>query len=262
VGGSTPLALPTGSTVTLVSGQDYISLFYGQPIATLTIGGGNGAPSTNVDAPYPLNKSITVSAGQPFVISDCDTANLFRVDTTGTTSTLMHVLGGGNNAAPANITNWGSVDPQFGGNTYASGSVVMTLEMPTFFLGTEGGVTSLYRWDTKISSASGLAPMVPNVQQMRVVFGVDTGSAAGHLNQANAYMTGDAVTLGNLWRNVVSAQVHMVIRSDEAIGAGTTPVDYTWDAGNQTFVATTASDSYMRRVYVANVALRTRVPIM
>ncbi|CAG0995125.1 hypothetical protein BURK2_02624 [Burkholderiales bacterium] len=252
------LVLPGIAGVTPVPGTDFISVLYGQPVATLTIGTGNGQMLNHND-PYTLNRSITVSSGQPMVVADCDTATIFRADNNGSTSTLVHNLGGGNNVAPADIF---GADAMLSGNTYRGGAVMMWLEMPTFFVGQDtNGLRSLYRWDT--SNGGGVQPMIPNVEQMRVVFGVDAAGTAGHLNSANARMTGEAVTFSNLWQNVVSADVHLVLRSDDEAGANTIPRQYVWDSSNNLFVASgSATDHYVRQVYVVSAGLRSRLPIL
>ncbi len=255
--GPNPLVLPGGSGVTPALNTDYVSVMYGQPVATLDLGGMQ--QMTNFQQPYTLNRNINVSSGQPMAVADCNSMTIFRVDNAGDTNTLMHFIGGGNNLMPADVP---TMDPLMSGNVYKSGSIVMWLEMPTFFVGTDGsGTTSLYRWDS--SNGGGIQPMIPNVEQMRVVFGVDAGAAPGHLNAATAWMSGAQVSSLSLWGNVVSVTVHLVLRSDESGGAGTAHKNFAWDSARMVFVENTlASDQYLRQVYVINAALRTRVPIM
>jgi type IV pilus assembly protein PilW len=254
------LVLPGGSGISLSAANDYVSLLYGQPVATLSLPGGAFGVSTDVYAAYPLNTSINVLAGQPFMIADCDTAILFRADDAGPTSALLHhVIGGGNNILPSDIP---TADTTFGGNNYRSGAIVMSLEMPTFFVGTDGsGVSSLYRWDT--SNGGGVQPMIPNVEQMRVLYGVDTSHVAGHLEQVNNRVDAATVQASSWWGNVMSVEVHLVLRSDEEGGAGTVSTGYTWSSSDHRFVPGVApTDKYLRRVYVASATIRSRAPIM
>lgn len=256
-GGTFPLVLPSMSGITPVPGSDFVSVMYGQPVATLNLGGHQ--LMANFEQPYTLNRSINVSTGQPMAISDCSSMTVFRVDNTGNTNTLFHFIGGGNNVMPADVpTN----DPLLSGNVYKSGAILMWLEMPTFFVAVDGsGVTSLYRWDS--SNGGGIQPMIPNVEQMKVVFGVDTIAAPGHQLVANSWMAGENVTAGNLWGNVLSVAVHLVLRSDESGGAGTAHKNFAWDNARMVFVENTlASDQYLRQVYVINATMRTRAPIM
>ncbi len=252
------LTLPGASGITPVPGTDFISLMYGQPVATMSIGGGNGQ-ITSVGEPYPLNRAITVSPGQPMAISDCSTATIFRASNLGSTTLINHAPGDGNNALPLDIK---GTDPMLSGNIYRAGAIVQWLEMPTFFVAQDGsGLRSLYRWDT--TNGAGIQPMIPHVEDMRVVFGVDSSSASGHLQVADAWMNGGAVAAGNLWRNVISASVHLVLRSEDTAGAGPPPRNFAWSAANNAFVeAGTASDQYIRQVVVVNAALRTRAPIL
>ncbi len=251
------LALPSASGVTPVSGTDFITVMYGQPVATLDLGGYRQQASFG--APYTLNRKIWVSSGQPMVIADCSSATVFRVDNTGETLSLTHTIGGGNNVMPAQIA---GNHPLLSGNPYKSGSIVMWLEMPSFFVGTDvNGVRSLYRWDS--SNGGGIQPMVANVEQMRVVYGVDAAGAPGYLNVATAWMDGAAVASGGHWGRVVSVSVHLVLRSSDQGGFGVEPKDFTWDGTNLQFIpSTSVSDKYIRQVHVINAALRTRVPIM
>jgi hypothetical protein len=138
----------------------------------------------------------------------------------------------------------------------------MSLEMPTFFVGTDGsGVSSLYRWDT--SNGGGVQPMIPNVEQMRVLYGVDTSHVAGHLEQVNNRVDAATVQASSWWGNVMSVEVHLVLRSDEEGGAGTVSTGYTWSSSDHRFVPGVApTDKYLRRVYVASATIRSRAPIM
>lgn len=252
------LSLPLLSGITPVTGTDFFSVLYGQPVATLTVNGGNGMlPS--VWSNYTLNRSITVATGQPMAIADCETVTIFRVDNNGVTSSLQHLPAAGNNTQPTYIV---GTDQLLAGNAYSGGAIVMWLEMPTFFVAEDGsGLRSLYRWDSSVGG--GIQPMIPNVEQMRVVFGVDAASAPGHLNSADQWLTGQQVSDAGLWGNVVSASVHLVLRSDDQGGASTQPHQYAWDSGLNMFTPTVApSDRYIRQVHVINAALRNRVPIM
>ena len=250
------LSLPGTSGVTRVSGTDYIGVQYGQPAANLVVGGGPNA-SLDFAASYPMNHSLTVAAGQPMIIADCNSATMFRVDDTGTVSTLNHVIGGANNVVPPDIV--GS-DPILSGNVYQTGTTIMWFQAPVFFVGEDGsGRRSLYRWDT--SNSGGVQPMVPNVEQMQVVFGVDSASQPTQLNSVTQWLSGAAVEMGGLWQNVMAVSAHLVVRSDEELAIE--PKNFVWDSSRMMFVPSSlASDLYVRQTYVVTATLRNRAPMI
>lgn len=228
--------LPAG--VTPLPGSDYIQVMYGQPVANVA-NAVYGLDPTGT-APITLNKSIPTATGQPFLVADCDAMTLLRTDTSGAVSILTHTSA--NNTALAT-------------NNHAQGSTVMTFQVTAFFVGTDAaGVQSLYRWDIP---AGTLQPLVANVDDMQVVFGVDGGT----INPAatvSTWLPGESVTA---WDRVITVTVNLLIRSNDAT-AGSSPVSYTWNATNRIFVPAAATDNYVRRPYVINAVIRSRAPII
>jgi len=255
-GDATSLVLPGVSGVTPLSGSDYLSVQYGQPVANYVDATPFGVQS-NISNPFGLNHPLTVAAGQPMVISDCSSMLVFRVDDTGTVSVLNHLIGGANNVLPADIV---GNDPLLSGNPYRTGSTIMWFEAPVFFLGKDGmGRQSLYRWDT--TNGGGVQPMVPNVEQMRVLFGVDAASEANHWNSVTVWLDAAAVDAAKQWEKVMAIQTHLVIKSDDE--AAIDPMNFTWSSSLKSFQKNAlASDRYVRQVYTITASLRNRTPLI
>lgn len=236
------LAVPTGSGITVAAGTDYVQVMYGQPVANVA-DASYGLAAAPALVPIPLNHSIQVAIGQPFLVSDCDSMTLLRTDSNGTVSSLTQ--GAGNNPNSPAVT-----------SNHAQGSTVMTFQVTAFFVGTDAsGVKSLYRWDVAGNSAP--QPMVANVDDMRVIFGID-GGTANPGTTVSTWAPGGSTTP---WNRIITVAVHLVMRSNDAALAPS-PISFTWDATKRIFVqGTSGSDLYVRRPYIINAVVRSRAPI-
>jgi type IV pilus assembly protein PilW len=241
------LDLSAYTTLTKVSGSDFVQMNYGQPVAYAT----QDMPDAN--AAIYLGEPIEVKSGQPFLIADCDSMQLLRVDEGGINggmfSKLTHDPALGDNTAPANTV--------FGGAMIQKGAVLMKLASSTMFLATDAeGRTGLYLWDTTVRDASGrLRPFAQDVIKMRVLFGVDNG---GTLLWSN----GATVTANAQWKDVRAVQLHYVVASSEST-ASVTPKEMVWSAARQSYVAGTnaAPGNKIQQAYSVTSAIRGRVPV-
>ena len=239
---------PVGWGITVAAGTDYVQVMYGQPLANLADDALAGDPTGT--APITLNHGIAATSGQPFLIADCESMTLLRVDSTASGAAGTPLL----HQPTANNVNWPSI-------RHPMGSTLMGFQAIAFFVGTDAtGTRNLYRWDR--SNSAFPQPLVANVDDMRVVFGVDGG--VGELTTVTQWLDGVSVTA---WERVITVAVHVVLRSNDSglVGTGLAAdqVSFTWDATKKIFVqGTSASDFAMRRPYVINSVIRSRAPML
>ena len=108
-----------------------------------------------------------------------------------------------------------------------------------------------------IDSGSVFQPLVSNVEDLQIQYGVDTDADA--YQSANQYVDAGSVTN---WNNVVSVRVCVLIRSEDQ-GITNTAQSYLNCAGalgtaSGTAARTTASDSRLHRTFLATFKLRNR----
>jgi type IV pilus assembly protein PilW len=247
------LTLPTGSTLTVVAGSDYVQTNYGQPVAYVTEDLANAAGEPDASAPIKLGQSVKVLSGQPFLVADCNSMLLLRADDGGSTgavvTTLNHDPGSGDNVVPA--------DTAFGGAQITKGAVLMKLASSTMFLATSAdGRTGLYLWDTTVRDAAGdLQPFAQDVIKMRVLFGVDNGGTT-------LWLDGAAVTAAARWKEVLATQLHFVVASSEATG-GVSPKEVVWNTTRRAYEQGTAAapGNKVQQAYVVTTTIRGRATV-
>jgi len=93
--------------------------------------------------------------------------------------------------------------------------------------------------------------MVEGVENMQILYGVDTNHENGDLRTADKYVTADQVL--NRWSDVVAVRVSVLIRSFEKGLAGTGSYEFTYNGRKYT-----ATDGYLRQAYSTTIALRNR----
>ncbi len=110
------------------------------------------------------------------------------------------------------------------------------------------------------SAVSSTQSLIPNVESLRVTYGVASAWVAAQPDtwRPVRYVDADSVGSGN-WGNVVAVQVCVLMRSADAVrdsGEVQTHTAYI-DCDN---VSQTSSDNRLRRAYTTTVGLRNRVP--
>jgi type IV pilus assembly protein PilW len=242
---ATSVPLGSGSSITLASGSDVLSVQYGGTGSTVT--------GDMIDG----NSDIAVASGvkvsfnsQLFVVSDTTKATLFRVDNGGavcsevpaTFTTLQHALD--------------RVGPFL--SVFTKGAQVMPFENETYFVGTANGISNLYVLDRKKACAgTSPAPLVANVEDMRLAFGLTAAST--NVDEVSSFKSATAMTATD-WPLVRSVVINLLVRSDQqtGAGAGNAPA-YVYDATALAFLPSTtatSADNYVRTPYKKTVAAR------
>ena len=215
----------------------------GTDIITVGQGGECGADLTgNMDT---VNANIQIlagggcdfNAGDYLLITDCESADLFRSSSVSESSgkeTIAH-------AENVNTANFLS-------KTYQAGSTIFHFTHTTYFIGispTTGNPT-LYR----VVNGKSPEDLVENVQDMQFLYGVDT-DANGVVNR---YATAAGVTD---WSQVLSAGISLLMRSDEN--------NVTMQPQVLTFNGISVNDGEnadkrLRNIFNTSVTVRNRVP--
>lgn len=196
----------------------------------------------------PTNANVQITgnpynfvAGEPLLVSNCETADLFRATTVsgGGTVTIAH----SNTMNTANFTV----------NQYQNGAEIFRVVSTTYFIATNlAGNPALYR-----RPEGGIAEeLVENVEDLVMRFGVDDGSNGG---TANDFIVDSYVAPGGVadWRQVVTARVSMVFRSNsDFVATQLQPcvVEYT------SCTPADITDRRLRQVATATYGLRNRLP--
>lgn len=208
-------------------------------------------------SPLPSSPSGLNGAQQDaLIISDCSQAD------------IIHVAGFASAEAGDTIT--ANVDLATAGRTYRAGAMVMGLETSAYFVRLRdpskaeglGNPRSLYRarWAPDASDGSGnpeVSELVENVQNMRVLYGVDNnddGSADGYFRTVQFDGNAGSPT----WNQVVSVRVSLLLRS-ASNRAASQPQPYSFDTdGDGDLDNVTPSDNHLYRVHTATLAIRNR----
>jgi len=189
----------------------------------------------------PTNANVQITgnpynfvAGEALLVSNCETADLFRATTVsgGGTVTIAH----SNAMNTANFTV----------NQYQNGAEVFRVVSTTYFIATNpAGNPALYRRP----EGGAAEELVENVEDLVMRFGIDT---------TNDFVVDSYVAPGGVtnWRQVLTARVSMVFRSNSNnVATQVQPyvVEYTT-------VTPPAADRRLRQVATATFGLRNRLP--
>lgn len=228
----------------------------------LTVRRSAGLQTSIVGNSDPVARTVTlrhnaagVKNGDLVVLGDCTKAMMFRVTNSpaatgvGNFPTVL-AFGAGGNAA--------TITP--GAADFAEGGRAQALRFieTTYFVGTNpAGGRSLYR-----ASVDGVEELVDNVEDIDIVYGVDT-SLPEPDDIADAYVRADQMVAAPAtpnWGQVVSVRVSLVVVGPEG-NVTTNAQTYALRDTNGDGIpdAQTAPDRRLRQVFTTTVALRNRV---
>ena len=200
------------------------------------------AAHDNISSPHTITTTAShnFSDNEILVVADCANAAVFQASTaSGTTVTYTGDLG---TTFPASL------------------SRIMPLSAMTYYIGrNSAGEPAVYRENLKSSGATLAEEVVEGVQDMHILYGVDT---AGTDKTVDAYVTASAVAD---WSKVLSVRISllMVSRSDESITSGNQPYvfppDMDTDPGTTAPSPTIPSDRLLRRVFTTTITVRNRL---
>jgi type IV pilus assembly protein PilW len=241
----------------------------------------DNAPSGNGTLTYSPTNAPTMSTGMLMVASNCGHNDSVSFQATGVTSTtISHAFSGtpGNAAVPPS-----GIPGQWIDFSLAKGSVGPA-QTYVFFVGRgiDGG-SSLYEATLKTSGAQAgqvfdtPKEMVPGVENMQVLYGVDTGNSDGSNAQMdfipNNYETASEIDAGipsvcasggGCWDRVVSVRVALLVHSDpnttDKAPAAATTIHMLGTTSADSFNYTTYVDRRLRRYFVQTFSLRNLLP--
>lgn len=182
--------------------------------------------------------SCDFEAGDALLITDCQTADLFRA------SGVSEATGKINISHAENVNS-----DNFLSKAYQEGAMVLAFNHTTYFIGTADGATnpSLYR--LKLGGTAQAQPLVENIQDMQLEYGVDNENDG----LVDNYLSASSVTD---WTRVLGVRINLLVRSDDNITLESRTVAFNGDDVN----AGEDADRRLRTIFNTTVAVRNRVP--
>lgn len=154
----------------------------------------------------PVNSITGFTPNQLAVITDCLRSTVFQMSnaTAGTPDTIT--VGSGGPPGPGNSQTFFNVG-------YETGAQVLTADAIIYYIGQGADKTpALYRVDVLPNGSLGTPEeMVPGVENMQILYGVDT--TGGSLGTPNAFLDAAQVDASNNWANVLSVQIGLLVES-------------------------------------------------
>jgi type IV pilus assembly protein PilW len=224
-----------------------------------TISGDDGSASGTLT--YATANAPAMSAGQLMIASNCSNESISFQATGVTTTTISHAFSG----TPGNTT------PPSGWPNFAlSGGSVGPAQTYVFFVGSGiGGESSLF--EASLDTTGTLSTpkeMVPGVENMQVLYGVDTGNSSGSNtimdDIPNYYGTASQVDAAAAWDRVVSVRVALLVHSDtnttDQAPSSVTAFHMLGTVTADSFSYKPNLDRRLRRYFVQTFSLRNLLP--
>lgn len=228
IGANNVAAGTTVGTDTVITGTDILTLQYagscgGQLVRDLN--------ATQAGIKIPLSNSCDLQVDRVYIISDCQSADVFRLSAIAT-QTSGKILRHKNTHNSSNHLS----------KAYQADAEVYTVESVTYYLALNArGIPSLFRRNTALNRTEEL---ISDVDDFQVLYGEDT---AANDRVADQYLTANNVTNMN---NVVSLRIQVRSRSmDDNIALAANTVTY--NGANVT-------DSRIRRQFGSTISIRNR----
>ncbi|HEX5339301.1 MAG TPA: PilW family protein [Gammaproteobacteria bacterium] len=220
-----------------------------QPIyVTDVLGSGNSA---NVQ----VTTSAGIAAGQFGIVTDCGSGALFQITKLPGSNKIQ--ANTGSDASPGNHEKpWKNDGVKPGSSFYAPDTLA-------YFIGVGAdGSPALFKADADNATTFTTQELVSGVENMQILYGVDTDTTADGI--PNQYVTARNVAKTD-WTRVVNVRIGLLVRSD--LGVVTEPIVPPATSGcvAGTFnvlgtCVTAPSDTRLRRVFVATFSLRNQLP--
>ncbi|WP_096087317.1 PilW family protein [Agaribacterium haliotis] len=251
----------------------------------LIVNRGERDDSTQVSSHVPASATIHLNGSQPFnkgevlVIANADCSHMAAFQMTGPNSNnpahLNHsksnsmVPGNCKKALSASSTggNYSCGGPNEPANNvhgleYGPGSAIMKFKSSGFFVANSdlNGMPTLFRvvlQSTSSSATTQAQAFLPGVEDMQVIYGVDTNATDSDC-EIDRYYSADQITKSEAdaasswigWNRVMAARVSLILRSKSEVYPSNTSVDL---GGGFTY-----NDRYLRQRVTSTVALRNR----
>ena len=190
---------------------------------------------------FTVNNGAGLSGGQLAVISDCAKSAAFQITGISGAGVVSHNAGGG---PPGNAV---ATLPY----SFAAGSQVTPVNTILYFVGVGAdGDSALFAYDLNGSGAFTARELVPDIENLQVLYGVDTSGT----QTASTYVTADRVADFNTVMNVKVAV--LVASTPNAIQVPSAA--QTYDLLGTTVTA--PRDTRRRRVFSMTIAVRNALP--
>ena len=189
-----------------------------------------------------VNTQGSLQAGQIAVVSDCYKAVAFQITsvTPGANAVVTHNAGG----VPGNST------ASFGPLSFSAGTQVTPVDTVVYYIGPGAdGDSALFVDDLNAVPFTGPAELVPDIEAMQVLYGLDTNTT----QTVSEYVTADQVADFN---TVMSVKVAVLAAS--APGSAKTAVANTFNLLGTTVTA--PIDTRARQVFEETIAVRNALP--
>jgi type IV pilus assembly protein PilW len=204
---------------------------------------GNAAPAyvqTIADgaASFTVFNQASLLNGQIAVISDCSKGVIFQINApiTGAHPTITHNGGGsspGNTASPFPLS-------------FPAGSLVTPVDTLVYYIGQGAdGDGALFVLSSNASGNWQPTELVPDIEAMQILYGLDTNNSQTVSNYVTANQVGD-------FNTVMSVKIALLAAS--APGAGHVPAAVTYNLLGTT--VTPPFDTRTRQVFEATIAVR------
>ncbi|HET7921614.1 MAG TPA: PilW family protein [Gammaproteobacteria bacterium] len=234
----------TGSDILLVHAASADTV----PVVDNPAGSGTYDQSTGV---YVAAADVAgFSAGDLAIISDCQKAALFQITGTSSGSGPLTM---GDSSTPGNDagkigSNWTS---KIG--LYGQGSTVTVAQTYIFFIGLSetDKMPALFRVSLDGSGALNTPEeLVPNIENMQLVYGVDTDAD----QVPERFVSADTVNTAGNWGRVVAVRIALISRSDDLTLPVAPPAAQDFDLDGTK--VTVPLDRRLRKEFVQTIALR------
>lgn len=204
--------------------------------------------------------------GEVAVITDCKMASVFQItDIDTTTGSLAHI----NTGVPGNPCAVWATDAacKVGDQFYNDEAEIARIETTVFFIGLAADNTPTLFSGSFTGGGIQVQPLVPGVENMQILYGVDTDTALLTDGDPDVYLTAAGVNelpAATGWPRVVSVRLSLLLRTVDLPNQTT---ETTQDTGSYILTGATpdtgttivvAPDRQRRRVFNTTIRLRNR----
>lgn len=245
-------SLPVSGADYAVPGSDVLVLRFSPP--TNTAAYVSSSPNGPNGAQFWLTANPGVTSGSILVISNCVNTYVVQATNVNGAGNDHVVVNTGNSTAPGNASS--GIPAAF------IGAQVSTVQTGVYYVGMDStGSPALFEAVTNPNCAAPntcfggfeIQELVPNVENMQVLYGVDTTGS----QTPSEYDTADVVDAAGEWNKVVSARVALLVRS----GLNSVTLPAAAPVYNLLGVRITAPrDTRLRQVFTTTIGLRNRLP--
>lgn len=243
-------SLPVSGTDYVVPGSDVLAVRFSPATVTAAYVSASPAP---IGSDFTLTANPGIVAGSLMVISNCVDTYVVQASAvagvgndTVTVDTSLMTPGNAVNGIPSSFI----------------GAQVSTVNTGVFYVGMDTtGSPALFEAITNPNCAAPntcyggyeIQELVPNVENMQVLYGVDTTGS----QTPSEYDTANVVDAANEWASVVSVRVALLVRSD----LNTVPLPAAAPVYNLLGTNVAAPrDTRLRQVFTTSIGLRNRLP--